>query len=256
MPKASERIDEAAERAASGDRLHQLVLKALRAEILRGIYPVGTAVPSEAVLVQRFGVSRHTVREALRRLRELGLVESRQGFGTVVTQQGGARPYVHRVNSISDLHDVGMESRYEGTSARLVAAPEALLENVTGAGEQSWLRIDGVRFAPGDAVPLCEVEIFVAAAFAGVGRLLGKQVGPIYALIEMIYGESIGDVEQFVRAYKIDEPNTTLHLAAGETIVEIRRIYRTTGGEVAEVTFNRYPAGRFTMSMHLHRLTA
>jgi len=70
-------------RPDSRDSLYKLVVRALRAEILTGIYPIGTAIPSESQLVSRFGVSRHTIREALRHLRELGLVESRQGFGTV-----------------------------------------------------------------------------------------------------------------------------------------------------------------------------
>ncbi|GGB42919.1 GntR family transcriptional regulator [Sphingomonas metalli] len=238
------------------DRLHQMVLKALRTEILRGLHPVGAALPSEATLVARFGVSRHTVREALRQLRELGLVEPRQGFGTVVTQQGGPQPYVHRVSSISDLHDFGVESRYFGDSATLIKTPPSVAPHLHATDAQSWLRIDGLRYAPGDDVPLCEVEIFVAAQFAGVGRLLGKQSGPIYALIELIYGESIGDVEQFVRAFKLEAPSHALKLPAGETVIEIRRVYHTLDGDTAEVTFNRYPADRFSMSMHLRRMKA
>lgn len=234
-----------------GDRLYEMVVRALRTEILRGLHPIGTALPSESALVSRFGVSRHTVREALRQLRELGLVESRQGFGTVVTQPGGQQPYVHRVNSIGDLHDFNVESRYFGDTARLVKAPPELAGYTGEQADQSWLRIEGIRIAPGDEAPICEVEIYVAAQFAGVGRLLGKQAGPVYALIEVVYGERIGDVEQFLRAYKLESDNAALNLSAGETVVEIRRIYHILDGAIAEVTFNRYPADRFSMSMDL-----
>lgn len=44
-------------------------------------------LPSENELSQEFGVSRPTVREALRRLREEGLIHSRQGAGSFVTPQ-------------------------------------------------------------------------------------------------------------------------------------------------------------------------
>jgi len=56
------RADEASEgQPNTRDSLYKLVVRALRAEILTGIYPIGTAIPSESQLVSRFGVSRHTI---------------------------------------------------------------------------------------------------------------------------------------------------------------------------------------------------
>jgi DNA-binding GntR family transcriptional regulator len=74
-------------------------------------------------------------------------------------------------------------------------------------------------------------------------------------LIEAVYGERIGEVEQTVRALKLDanEP-TRLEVEPGETLIEIRRTYRLLDGSVAEITFNRYPADRFSMSMNLKRV--
>jgi len=242
--------------ATATDKLYQLVVQALRSEILTGIYPIGTPLPSEAQLVARFSVSRHTVREALRQLRDLGLVESRQGFGTTVTQSSsGGQHYVHRVDSISDLHDFGVESHYSADTTQLLKAEGPLASRLQDETGGSWLRIEGLRFAPAQKTPLCEVEIFVASRFAGVGRLLGRRAGPVYALIEAVYGERIGEVDQSVRALKLDadEP-TRLEVEPGETLIEIRRTYRLLDGSVAEITFNRYPADRFSMSMSLKRV--
>ena len=44
------------------------------------------AFPAEVQLVEAYDVSRHTVREALRRLREAGVLDSARGRGTHVRQ--------------------------------------------------------------------------------------------------------------------------------------------------------------------------
>jgi len=100
----------AATRNSSDDRsatpagpLYRQVVQALQQEIVNGVYPVDSQLPTEDELRQRFKVSRHTIREALRALRDAGLVESRQGFGTTVLRPGAPRPYVHEVASINAL---------------------------------------------------------------------------------------------------------------------------------------------------------
>ncbi|WP_188822497.1 FadR/GntR family transcriptional regulator [Brucella endophytica] len=60
------------------------VIESLSAEIANGDYAVGDKLPTEPVLVQRFGVSRTVVREAIAALRAEGLVEPRQGAGVFV----------------------------------------------------------------------------------------------------------------------------------------------------------------------------
>ena len=49
--------------------LYLQVVRALKDEIVSGVYPVGSQLPTEEELCERFSVSRYTVREALRRLR-------------------------------------------------------------------------------------------------------------------------------------------------------------------------------------------
>lgn len=59
----------------------------LRASIANGAHPEGEMLPSESDLVERFGVSRPTVRRALAQLVAEGLVESRMGVGSVVSNR-------------------------------------------------------------------------------------------------------------------------------------------------------------------------
>lgn len=60
------------------------VARQLAEDIRSGLYPVGRKLPSGRELCGRFGVSQAVVREAMQRLRSLGLVEARQGAGCIV----------------------------------------------------------------------------------------------------------------------------------------------------------------------------
>ncbi|WP_413253678.1 GntR family transcriptional regulator [Streptomyces mirabilis] len=50
-------------------------------QIRKGDLPAGTRLPSEADLVEKYGVSRGTVRRAVRELETAGHVEARHGVG-------------------------------------------------------------------------------------------------------------------------------------------------------------------------------
>lgn len=67
-----------------GARLSEQLADALVVSIRDGQLSPGQKLPTEQALVERFGVSRTVVREALSRLKTLGLVESRQGSGAFV----------------------------------------------------------------------------------------------------------------------------------------------------------------------------
>ena len=75
----------------------------LRKEIVDGVYPVGSQLPTEHELCERFAVSRYTIREALRRLRDDNLVSSRPRTGTLVVPRPSSDSYVQHVMSINDL---------------------------------------------------------------------------------------------------------------------------------------------------------
>lgn len=53
--------------------------------VVQGRHPSGTPLPPESALCETFGVSRTVVREAVKILQEKGLVQVRQGAGTIVT---------------------------------------------------------------------------------------------------------------------------------------------------------------------------
>ena len=65
-------------------RRHRGPLEELVGEIVRGIVAPGEALPREAALAERFGVSRGITRETMRALEERGLVRVKHGIGSTV----------------------------------------------------------------------------------------------------------------------------------------------------------------------------
>lgn len=67
------------------ERLYELVVEQIERRILTGELKVGDRLPSERELGEQLGVSRTVVREAVKALRQKGLVEIQPGRGTFVT---------------------------------------------------------------------------------------------------------------------------------------------------------------------------
>jgi len=65
-------------------KVSTIVAEQLVEAIKRGDFPVGTKLPSEAVLAEQMGVSRPSVREGLSALAAVGLIESKPGSGNFV----------------------------------------------------------------------------------------------------------------------------------------------------------------------------
>ena len=66
-------------------RLYEQIVQQIEESILKGSLKAGDQLPAERELAIRFGVSRTAVREAVKALREKGLVEAYSGRGTFIT---------------------------------------------------------------------------------------------------------------------------------------------------------------------------
>jgi GntR family transcriptional regulator len=211
----------------SGELLYLRVINTLKDEIVSGVYPSGSQLPTEEELCKRFSVSRYTVREALRRLREDRLVASRQGAGTTVIPINAADPYVHEVTSITDLVTFAVGTRFEVQSTTTIAADSKLAARIGCSPGNRWLAVCGLRYADKSEVPACWSEVFIAAQFAAVGRLLPRNRGPIFHLIEDLFGERIGEVHQEIAASTVPAGLARgLKVRAGAMALQVQRTYR------------------------------
>jgi len=101
----------------------------LRAQIISGGFQPGEQLPSELTLSEEAGVSRPTVRAALRILSESGFVRVRPGAGTFVTPRGpGVVAGLQELRSMTAIiseQRPGSEVRYRLRERRMATADEA-----------------------------------------------------------------------------------------------------------------------------------
>src|SRR5438067_827628 len=71
-------------------KIKDLALAQLKRFIVSGAVQPGQRLPPERELAEKLGVGRNSIREALKVLEAVGLIESRVGDGTFVTAQTGA----------------------------------------------------------------------------------------------------------------------------------------------------------------------
>lgn len=114
---------EFAPRDTSPERLSDVVYDGIVALIARGDMILNSRLPSESELSVRFAVSRTVVREALGRLREDGVIVSRQGSGSYVKQQPDMA--VLRFAQVGSLADIQrcfeFRAGHEAAAAALAA---------------------------------------------------------------------------------------------------------------------------------------
>jgi DNA-binding FadR family transcriptional regulator len=104
----------------------------LREAILGGHYADGERLPAERELTEHFGAARGTIREALRRLEEMGLVTRRMGSGTFV---------IHRTGP--DEGDIAeLTSPIELIDVRLAIEPEIVRMAVANATARDLERLE------------------------------------------------------------------------------------------------------------------
>ena len=134
----------------------QQISKTISNAIASGEYRRGGRLPTEAALAERFGVNRHTVRRALKELRDQGILQSRQGAGVFVTGQ----PRVYRLGKRTRLSQ-NLDRQGQGLTMTLLAverrrASDGERSRFGAAGRPSLMVtvIHGIRLLEGQPVSL------------------------------------------------------------------------------------------------------
>jgi DNA-binding GntR family transcriptional regulator len=237
-----------------GPPLYRRLSGQLREAIEAGVHPIGSMLPTEAELSEQFGVSRHTVREAIRVLADLGLVTRRQGQGTKVAAMSPPASYVQAMRSLEELTQYARHTHLDITQVGCTELTEDEAKIVSTPAGSRWLRLIGTRWDNERQTPICFTMVFTHMRFAPLLDDVRTATGPIYDLIERRSGERIHEAIQEISA----EPGSrmvanALGIRQGIATMRFVRRYLDASGAPMLVSANWHPAERFVYRMRLKR---
>ena len=225
---------------------------ALRDRIRGGHYPVGDKLPPELELCAEFRASRHTVREAIRRLAEQGLIARRAGAGTTVLRRSASGGYTQRISAVPDLLAYAKNARLEVLDSRdvKVSAIEARLLKCRRG--QWWHRLTALKYLAGARRPVAYVLAFTHRNHPALRGVLDRRGVPLHDFIEARIGQRIAAVEQdFAAKPVVGREAEALALAPGYPGFLIARRYLAEDGTTVLVTSTVFPYDRMNYSMTL-----
>ena len=227
---------------------YRVVAQALIRDIERGRYQVGDMLPTEAQLCEQFGVSRYTVREAIRRLTDAGLITRRAGVGTTVKARAARSRYTASVSDLTELFAFTRQTHLQILSEHWVKdrAREDLPPDLAG---RRWLCFTALRFAKDAAEPLAHVQMLVHPAYEAIRDNLHKPGITVYRLIEDLHGERIVELRQQIGCTAVPRKVAgLLGVKAGSPALRVLRYYYGANEELFSVAINTYPQDRVNLT--------
>jgi DNA-binding GntR family transcriptional regulator len=222
--------------------------------IRSGALRVGGRLPGELQLMEDFAASRHTIREALRGLEELGLIERRRGLGTRVLARRPQRAYVHRVASPEELLRYPVASRLAVTRSGKVTVSASLAALLGCRPGARWVHVDTVRRMGAGRPPICRTELYLLPKYAAVVPQIGRGRKAVYRLLEQRYGLNVAEVDVDVTARPMPaDAADALGVGVGSPSMRVVRRYRDDAGEVFQVSVSDHPGDRYGFSQRLRR---
>ncbi len=184
------------------------IIESLRQDIVTRRLSHGDRLPSEKELSDRFGVSQPTVREAIRALETLGLVDVIHGNGTFVRGQGGYG-LASALQTLLQLESVGIMEVLDvrqvlGRCSIEAAASNATARDLEAIGS-ACSRFDRLGDAGEDEVIACILAFQRAVSAASHSSLLHSLEEFLLALLHEVQVKSLtGRGPHFWRARALD----------------------------------------------------
>ena len=194
----------------------------LRRQILDGSYEVHERLPSENEMMNTFGVSRITIRQALRDLHNEGLVFSAQGKGTFVSKPKAVQN-VQRLEGFGEaMAAQGYEASARVLSIQQMKAPKAVVAALDLQPGEDVVEVKRVRYL--NRSPVCIDHSYFPM---DIGRKMFSLdlSGDIFPLLENFFGIPLGGADIGLDAILADEEaQQYLNLKAGEAILRVERL--------------------------------
>ena len=223
----------------------------LRREILDGTYQVHERLPSENEMMGVFGVSRITIRQALRDLHNEGLVFSAQGKGTFVSKPKAVQN-VQRLEGFGEaMAAQGYEASARVLSIQQLKAPKAVVASLDLQPGDEVIEVKRVRYL--NRSPVCIENSYFPM---DIGRRMFSLdlSGDIFPLLENLFGVALGGADISLDAILADEEaQQYLKLKTGEAILRVERLTHNRDGRPVDFEYLCYRGDSFKYQFRIDR---
>ena len=235
--------------------LYASLARALIQDIDQERFPVGSLLPPEETIAQRYGVSRHTVRQALRELREEGLISAQRGIGTRVRARSESPRFFSGINTVDDLLQFVDSTEMQVIGRRGIVADEEFAREFHCKPGQAWIEVNLLRKVAKQKQPLGYVQAYLRPEHADAVGNQKIHLRPVYSLIEERYGVRIVEVLQEITAANLTETIArALKAPPGTAAMRITRHFLDRTGSVIEISVGHYPSGLYTQRSRFRAL--
>lgn len=232
-------------------RYHQIYL-VLREQLAEGRYAPDTPLPGELELAQQFGVSRVTVRAALDRLAEEGLILRQRGRGTFVRPVSVPPPARAELSGLlENLLSMGLKTSVRLIDLATIPAPADVADALKlepGAPVQKAIRVRSLK-----GEPFSHITTFVPDS---IGRAFGRKelaAKPMLALLEEA-GVKVSGADQTISARLADHTVAPLlEVELGAPLLAVTRVVYGDKGHPVQLLRGLYRPDRYEYHMHLTR---
>src|ERR1700722_16346486 len=208
--------------------LYAQVESILAGEMTNGTFPPGTQLPNEDALIDRYAVSRTTIRQTIQNLVRRGLIEIRRGKGTFVLHPKITQALKELSGFVEDMQSLGRQASARLLNKQTVPASESVARQLAITAGTPVVRIQRVRLA--DNSPLSFDETYLPREIGE--RILENdlETEPIFSLLEQKYDTPLVEAEYRLEAISADATVArALGIAAGSPLFLIERTSYTTG---------------------------
>ena len=232
------------ERPLSAATTKHAQVRGILEKLIDGELSPGDAIPSERALVERLGVSRVTVRQAISDLVDSGTLQRVHGKGTYVTgPQVDSR--LHLTSFSREMRERGLSPATVVLSATEQPANEQVSQTLRLRPGRPVICVKRLRSA--DATPMAyEVGYYPAMLFPG---LLQRELSSLYDVFAREYGVVATSGEQTVRAESADARLARLLRVTKRAPLLVQERVTHAGERVIELCTSWYRADRYRIHM-------